>query len=160
MKQQASVMHEDYPQFLEFMKSLECRKSAQILDAGFEIWLLMSKKNEQFEAFQKTHNAQVEKIKSLEWQVEQAKLNAVICVQSIHDYAIYSAIWTLELYCRHRDSGTSLQVTPEDRTNIEPVRVAWAMLEKFDDVTLEPVGSFGNMRIVYDKSQNPFFGRA
>lgn len=115
--------------------------------------------DEQFEAFQKTHNAQVEKIKSLEWQVEQAKLNAVICVQSIHDYAIYSAIWTLELYCRHRDSGTSLQVTPEDRTNIEPVRVAWMMLEKLG-VTLEPVGSFGNMRIVYDKSQNPFFGKS
>ena len=154
IQQKCSAMHPYYPQFLTFMQSCEQRQSAQTLESCFEVWLKVH------DDVRRTHNAQVEKIKSLEWQVEQAKLNAVICVQSIHDYAIYSAIWTIELYCRHRDSSTSLQVTPEDRTNIEPVRVAWAMLEKFDDVTLEQVGNFGNMRIVYDKSKNPFFGRA
>lgn len=123
-----------------------------------EIRLLMSKKDEQFEVFQKTHNAQVEKIKSLEFQLKQSKLNAQILNQQIIDWGIYSAIWTVETYCRYRDSKTSLQVTPEDRANIEPVRMAWMMLKNLG-VDIETVGNHGNMRIVYDKSQNPFFGR-
>ncbi len=176
MKQQiqCSSMHPYYPQFLIFMQSCEQRQSAQTLESCFEVWLKMFViQNEQTEvigrliqnnmvlvALKEVHNIQVEKIKNLEWQVEQAKLNAQILNQQIIDWSIYNAIWTIETYCRHRDRGPSLQVTPEDSTNIETVRVAWAMLEKFDDVTLELVGNFGNMRIVYDKSKNPFFGRA
>ena len=119
-----NAMNPDYPLYLQFLESMNHKRSAVIDDSGFEIW-------------------------------QAARMSGGLA----KDYAIYSAIITIETYCRYRNLGQAFQVLTEDRTTAEPVRVAWQVLKDLG-VQFEIVGNHGNMRIVYDKSKNVFFGKA
>lgn len=78
----------------------------------------------------------------------------------LHQYAIYSAIWTLETYCRKRQVGgeTWLQIASEDRQTAPMIEHAMMVLETAPEVTIlrdEP--RYPNVKIVYDRSGNRFF---
>ena len=81
---------------------------------------------------------------------------------TITDYAIFQAISDLERVCRHRTATQSedwLQIESEDRTT-KPVIEAALIALKAANVELKRREKFPNVLIVYDRSQNKFFGKS
>lgn len=76
--------------------------------------------------------------------------------QWIVDYAIWQAIHDLESRCRHYPTGLEIKV--QDRTNSVPVEYALKLLEMVG-VEMIKNDKFPNIKIIYDKSQNPLFGK-
>ena len=74
----------------------------------------------------------------------------------IVDYAIWQAIHDLESRCRHYPTG--LEVKVQDRANSVPVEYALRLLEMVG-VEMIKNDHFPNVKIVYDRSQNPLFGK-
>jgi len=74
----------------------------------------------------------------------------------IVDYAIWQAINDLESRCRHYPTGLEIKV--QDRANSVPVEYALRLLE-LAGVEMIKNDHFPNVKIVYDRSQNPLFGK-
>ena len=77
--------------------------------------------------------------------------------QWIVDYAIWQAIHDLESRCRHYPTGLEIKV--QDRANSVPVEYALRLLEMVG-VEMIKNDHFPNVKIVYDRSQNPLFGKS
>ncbi len=96
---------------------------------------------------------------------ECAELQKQLSVLSEHvlrdewivDYAIWQAIHDLESRCRHYPTG--LEVKVQDRANSVPVEYALRLLE-LAGVEMIKNDHFPNVKIVYDRSQNPLFGKS
>ena len=74
----------------------------------------------------------------------------------IVDYAIWQAIHDLESRCRHYPTGLEIKV--QDRANSVPVEYALRLLEMVG-VEMVKNDKFPNIKIIYDRSQNPLFGK-
>ena len=74
----------------------------------------------------------------------------------IVDYAIWQAIHDLESRCRHYPTGLEIKV--QDRANSVPVEYALKLLELVG-VEMVKNDHFPNVKIIYDRSQNPLFGK-
>ena len=77
--------------------------------------------------------------------------------QWIVDYAVWQAIHDLESRCRHYPTG--LEVKVQDRANSVPVEYALKLLEMVG-VEMIKNDHFPNVKIIYDRSQNPLFGKS
>lgn len=77
--------------------------------------------------------------------------------QWIVDYAVWQAIHDLESRCRHYPTGLEIKV--QDRANSVPVEYALKLLEMVG-VTMIKNDHFPNVKIIYDRSQNPLFGKS
>jgi len=77
--------------------------------------------------------------------------------QWIVDYAIWQAIHDLESRCRHYPTGLEIKV--QDRANSVPVEYALRLLE-LAGVEMVKNDHFPNVKIIYDRSQNPLFGKS
>lgn len=77
--------------------------------------------------------------------------------QIIKDYAIWQAITDLESRCRHRPTG--LQMDIEDKSHSITVEYALFILEKCG-VEMVRDKHYGNLKIIYDRGQNQFFGKS
>jgi len=75
----------------------------------------------------------------------------------IVDYAIWQAIHDLESRCRHYPTGLEIKV--QDRANSVPVEYALRLLE-LAGVEMIKNDHFPNVKIIYDRSQNPLFGKS
>ena len=75
----------------------------------------------------------------------------------IVDYAIWQAIHDLESRCRHYPTGLEIKV--QDRANSVPVEYALKLLEMVG-VEMVKNDHFPNVKIIYDRSQNPLFGKS
>ena len=95
---------------------------------------------------------------------ECAELQKQLSVLSEHvlrdefivDYAIWQAIHDLESRCRHYPTGLEIKV--QDRANSVPVEYALSLLEMVG-VEMVKNDHFPNVKIIYDRSQNPLFGK-
>jgi len=95
---------------------------------------------------------------------ECAELQKQLSVLSEHvlrdefivDYAIWQAIHDLESRCRHYPTGLEIKV--QDKANSVPVEYALKLLEMVG-VEMIKNDHFPNVKIVYDRSQNPLFGK-
>ena len=76
--------------------------------------------------------------------------------QWIVDYAVWQAIHDLESRCRHYPTG--LEVKVQDKANSVPVEYALKLLEMVG-VEMIKNDHFPNVKIIYDRSQNPLFGK-
>jgi len=74
----------------------------------------------------------------------------------IVDYAVWQAIHDLESRCRHYPTG--LEVKVQDKANSVPVEYALKLLEMVG-VEMIKNDHFPNVKIIYDRSQNPLFGK-
>ena len=96
---------------------------------------------------------------------ECAELQKQLSVLSEHvlrdewivDYAIWQAIHDLESRCRHYPTGLEIKV--QDRANSVPVEYALRLLEMVG-VEMIKNDHFPNVKIIYDRSQNPLFGKS
>jgi len=96
---------------------------------------------------------------------ECAELQKQLSVLSEHvlrdewivDYAVWQAIHDLESRCRHYPTG--LEVKVQDRANSVPVEYALKLLEMVG-VEMIKNDHFPNVKIIYDRSQNPLFGKS
>ena len=96
---------------------------------------------------------------------ECAELQKQLSVLSEHvlrdefivDYAIWQAIHDLESRCRHYPTGLEIKV--QDRANSVPVEYALRLLE-LAGVEMIKNDHFPNVKIIYDRSQNPLFGKS
>ncbi len=96
---------------------------------------------------------------------ECAELQKQLSVLSEHvlrnewivDYAIWQAIHDLESRCRHYPTGLEIKV--QDRANSVPVEYALKLLEMVG-VEMVKNDHFPNVKIIYDRSQNPLFGKS
>ena len=96
---------------------------------------------------------------------ECAELSKQLSVLSEHvlrdeyivDYAIWQAIHDLESRCRHYPTG--LEVKVQDKANSVPVEYALKLLEMVG-VEMVKNDHFPNVKIIYDRSQNPLFGKS
>lgn len=80
----------------------------------------------------------------------------------LRDYAIFQAISDLERVCRHRTATQNedwLQIESEDRTTKPVIESALLVLEAAN-IELKRRDKFPNVLIVYDRSQNKFFGKS
>ena len=75
----------------------------------------------------------------------------------IVDYAIWQAIHDLESRCRHYPTGLEIKV--QDKANSVPVEYALRLLEMVG-VEMIKNDHFPNVKIIYDRSQNPLFGKS
>jgi len=75
----------------------------------------------------------------------------------IVDYAIWQAIHDLESRCRHYPTGLEIKV--QDKANSVPVEYALKLLEMVG-VEMIKNDHFPNVKIIYDRSQNPLFGKS
>ena len=74
----------------------------------------------------------------------------------IVDYAIWQAIHDLESRCRHYPTGLEIKV--QDREHDIPVQHALKLLNVVG-VKIDKNDKFPNIKIIYDRSQNPLFGK-
>ena len=96
---------------------------------------------------------------------ECAELQKQLSVLSEHvlrdeyivDYAIWQAIHDLERRCRHYPTGLEIKV--QDREHDIPVQHALKLLNVVG-VKIDKNDKFPNIKIIYDKSQNPLFGKS
>ena len=95
---------------------------------------------------------------------ECAELQKQLSVLSEHvlrdeyivDYAIWQAIHDLERRCRHYPTGLEIKV--QDREHDIPVQHALKLLNVVG-VEMIKNDHFPNVKIIYDRSQNPLFGK-
>jgi len=96
---------------------------------------------------------------------ECAELQKQLSVLSEHvlrdewivDYAVWQAIHDLESRCRHYPTGLEIKV--QDKANSVPVEYALKLLELVG-VEMVKNDHFPNVKIIYDRSQNPLVGKS
>ena len=97
---------------------------------------------------------QAEYILELESLVENKADND----KTVKDYALWQAITDLEMFCRHRSAG-QLQIESEDRKSTPIIENALILLKALK-VDIEQNPNFPNIKINYDRDDNPFFGKS
>lgn len=175
MNQQLPVqMHPRYQEFLAFMTECPYRKTPSTLETAFWAW---SKKMSELcgERWLETGSpfmSDLERIDALKKDLDrlhrerdsfqqQARCLAESS-DTIRDYAIWQAISDLERVCRHRTATAAedwLQVEAENRTHIPTINYALEVL-KACGVEMDSKIGFPNIRIIYDRSKNKFFGKS
>ena len=93
---------------------------------------------------------QAEYIAELEAKVEADK--------TVKDYALWQAITDLEMFCRHRSAG-QLQIESEDKQSTPIIENALILLKALK-VDIEQNPHFPNIKINYNRDDNPFFGKS
>lgn len=166
-------MHSKYQEFLAFVYGLktDARKNPNALELAFNVWLNTKEQVYQLAKLQKLKINQIESLKNdldrlhreRDSFQEQARVMAECVVNDvIINYAIWQAISDLERVCRHRTATAAedwLQVEAENRTHIPTIEYALEAL-KAAGVQLDEKIGFPNIRIIYDRSKNKFFGKS
>jgi hypothetical protein len=152
-------MHVNYPNFVEFMKDCKLRHPPSALEVCFWVWYNArnTQDNERIDALKKDLDRLHRERDSFQ---EQARCLAESS-DIIRDYAIWQAISDLERVCRHRTATAAedwLQVEAENRTHIPTINYALEVL-KACGVEMDSKIGFPNIRIIYDRSKNKFFGK-
>lgn len=166
-------MHPRYQEFLKFMADCPHRKTPECMQTAFWTWLKAQSSDSQevrdLAIFSSEQAVEIQILKNdldrLHRERDSFQEQARCLAESsdtITDYAIFQAISDLERVCRHRTATQSedwLQIESEDRTT-KPVIEAALIALKAANVELKRREKFPNVLIVYDRSQNKFFGKA
>ena len=163
-----------YQEFLKFMADCPHRKTPECMQTAFWAWFkIMSElcghrwiETDKPFVFEKAGtDALKNDLDRLHRERDSFQEQARCLAESsdtITDYAIFQAISDLERVCRHRTATQSedwLQIESEDRTT-KPVIEAALIALKAANVELKRREKFPNVLIVYDRSQNKFFGKS
>jgi len=170
-------MHPRYQEFLKFMADCPHRKTPECMQTAFWAWFkIMSElcghrwiETDKPFVFEKAGtDALKNDLDRLHRErdsfQEQARCLAE-CADNdpiIRDYAIWQAISDLERVCRHRTATAAedwLQVEAENRTHIPTISYALEVLHACG-VEMDSKIGFPNIRIIYDRSNNKFFGKS
>ena len=159
-------MHPRYAAFVEFMVDCPHRKTPSTLETAFWAWLNKSGNQSIIVVEQaKEITALKNDLDRLHRERDSFQEQARCLAESsdiIRDYAIWQAISDLERVCRHRTATAAedwLQVEAENRTHIPTINYALEVL-KACGVQLDEKIGFPNIRIIYDRSKNKFFGKS
>lgn len=166
-------MHPRYEEFKAYIDGLEtdARKNPNALELAFNVWLNTKEQVYQLAKLQKLKINQIESLKNdldrlhreRDSFQEQARVMAECVVNDvIINYAIWQAISDLERVCRHRTATAAedwLQVEAENRTHIPTISYALEVLHACG-VEMDSKIGFPNIRIIYDRSNNKFFGKS
>ena len=166
--QQSPVqMHPKYQDFLAFMTDCPHRKTPSTLEVAFWAWLNKSGNQslivvEQAKEITALKNDLDRLHRERDSFQQQARVMAECVVNDvIINYAIWQAISDLERVCRHRTATAAedwLQIEAENRTHIPTINYALEVLKECGVQIDEKIG-FPNIRIIYDRSKNKFFGK-
>jgi len=158
-------MHPRYAEFVESIRDITLRKTPANMEFGFHVWLKTTQQNEgeQLSALKRDLNIKHREVAELQKQLaimseEYERIDSSVG----RDYAIWQAISDLERVCRHRTATAAedwLQVEAENRTHIPTINYALEVL-KACGVQLDEKIGFPNIRIIYDRSKNKFFGKS
>ena len=165
-------MHTRYAEFLAFMADCPHRKTPSTMETAFWAWIEAQSSDSQdvrdLAIFSSEQAVEIQILKNdldrLHRERDSFQEQARCLAESsdtITDYAIFQAISDLERVCRHRTATQSedwLQIESEDRTTKPVIEAALIALEAAN-VELKRREKFPNVLIVYDRSQNKFFGR-
>jgi len=168
-------MHPRYNEFLAFVNYLEtdARKNPNALELAFNVWINAQSSDSQdvrdLVIFSSEQAVEIQILKNdldrLHRERDSFQEQARCLAESsdtIRDYAIWQAISDLERVCRHRTATQSedwLQIESEDRTTKPVIEAALIALEAAN-IELKRRDKFPNVLIVYDRSQNKFFGKS
>lgn len=166
-------MHPRYAEFLAFMVDCPHRKTPSTLETAFWVWINSQSSYSQdvrdLAVFGSEQAVEIKTLKNdldrLHRERDSFQQQARCLAESsdtIRDYAIWQAISDLERVCRHRTATEAedwLQVEAENRTHIPTINYALEVL-KAAGVQLDEKIGFPNIRIIYDRSGNKFFGKA
>jgi len=169
-------MHPRYQEFLKFMADCPHRKTPSTMETAFWAWFkIMSElcghrwiETDKPFVFEKAGTDALKKDldrlhRERDSFQEQARVMAECVVNdTIINYAIWQAISDLERVCRHRTATAAedwLQVEAENRTHIPTINYALEVL-KAAGVEMDSKIGFPNIRIIYDRSNNKFFGKS
>ena len=166
-------MHHKYQEFLAFMADCPHRKTPSTMETAFWAWLKAqssdSKEVRDLVIFSSEQAVEIQILKNdldrLHRERDSFQEQARCLAESsdtITDYAIFQAISDLERVCRHRTATQSedwLQIESEDRTTKPVIEAALIALEAAN-IELKRRDKFPNVLIVYDRSQNKFFGKS
>ena len=159
-------MHPRYQEFLAFMTDCPYRKTPECMQTAFWAWLKTKKEqndDEQLSALKRDLNIKHREVAELQKQLaimseEYERIDSSVG----RDYAIWQAISDLERVCRHRTATAAedwLQVEAENRTHIPTINYALEVLKAYG-VEMDSKIGFPNIRIIYDRSKNKFFGKS
>lgn len=169
-------MHPRYQEFLAFMVDCPHRKTPECMQTAFWAWLknraaicqdvrdLAVFSSEQTETI-KILKADLDRLhRERDSFQEQARCLAETSDNDpiLRDYSVWQAISDLERVCRHRTATAAedwLQVEAENRTHIPTIEYALEAL-KAAGVQLDEKIGFPNIRIIYDRGNNKFFGKS
>ena len=168
-------MHPRYNEFLAFVNYLEtdARKNPNALELAFNVWINAQSSDSQdlrdLAIFSSEQAVEIQILKNdldrLHRERDSFQQQARCLAESsdtITDYAIFQAISDLERVCRHRTATAAedwLQVEAENRTHIPTINYALEVL-KAAGVEMDSKIGFPNIRIIYDRSNNKFFGKS
>ena len=179
-------MHPRYIEFLSFLESVQtdARINPNALNLAFDVWSKamtelcgerwletgspfmtdqeqiqtlkkdLDRKHRECAEFQRQCALQAEYILELESLVENKADND----KTVKDYALWQAITDLEMVCRHRSAG-QLQIESEDKQSTPIIENALILLKALK-VDIEQNPKFPNIKINYDRDDNPFFGKS
>ena len=166
-------MHPRYQEFLAFMADCPYRKTPSTLETAFWAWINSQSSYSQdvrdLAVFGSEQAVEIQILKNdldrLHRERDSFQQQARCLAESseiIRDYAIWQAISDLERVCRHRTATAAedwLQVEAENRTHIPTINYALEVL-KACGVEMDSKIGFPNIRIIYDRSKNKFFGKS
>jgi len=166
-------MHHKYQEFLKFMADCPHRKTPSTMETAFWAWLKAQSSDSQevrdLVIFSSDQAVEIQILKNdldrLHRERDSFQEQARCLAESsdtIRDYAIWQAISDLERVCRHRTATAAedwLQVEAENRTHIPTIEYALEVL-KAAGVEMDSKIGFPNIRIIYDRSNNKFFGKS
>lgn len=168
-------MHHKYQEFLKFMADCPHRKTPSTMETAFWAWLKAQSSDSQdvrdLAIFSSEQAVEIQILKNdldrlhreRDSFQEQARCLAECVVNdTIINYAIWQAISDLERVCRHRTATAAedwLQVEAENRTHIPTISYALEVLHACG-VEMDSKIGFPNIRIIYDRSNNKFFGKS
>jgi len=166
-------MHPKYQEFLKFMADCPHRKTPSTMETAFWAWLKAQSSYSQdlrdLAIFSSEQAVEIQILKNdldrLHRERDSFQEQARCLAESsdtIRDYAIWQAISDLERVCRHRTATAAedwLQVEAENRTHIPTISYALEVLHACG-VEMDSKIGFPNIRIIYDRSQNKFFGKS
>lgn len=166
-------MHPRYNEFLKFMVDCPHRKTPSTMQTAFWAWLKAQSSYSQdvrdLVIFSSEQAVEIQILKNdldrLHRERDSFQEQARCLAESsdtITDYAIWQAISDLERVCRHRTATAAedwLQVEAENRTHIPTISYALEVLHACG-VEMDSKIGFPNIRIIYDRSQNKFFGKS
>ena len=152
-------MHPRYNEFLAVVNGLktDARKNPNSLELAFNVWI----NNQVAHGIDLLKNDLDRLHRERDSFQQQARCLAESS-DTIRDYAIWQAISDLERVCRHRTATEAedwLQVEAENRTHIPTINYALEVL-KACGVEMDSKIGFPNIRIIYDRSKNKFFGKS
>lgn len=169
-------MHPCYAEFLAFMAECPYRKTPECMQTAFWAWLKAQSSDSQdvrdLVIFSSEQAVEIQILKNdldrLHRERDSFQEQARCLAESsdidpiLKDYAIWQAISELERVCRHRTATVNedwLQIESEDRTTKPVIEAALIALEAAN-IELKRREKFPNVLIVYDRSNNKFFGKS